>query len=363
MVAKDGRRSRGHQLLVSTGLALFGVMLVLSMLALGSGGRMGVKPMGYVTGDFRWWLRKRSSWFLRTPSSDPIKITGKGLPAYGLTVIGFSDPQFDGMISEFFGDDPPELIKIAAPTSVFLVNGSDKALVAYDLTYDFLAADGKVNSNEFSPIFVPALMDLPRNRLAEDKAVVIMPGRARLISPLLGSGLSKGQSPPAFGDESNKKHQKELMMSAIKSTLAWTSSVTITLDGVFFEDGSFVGPNASAFFENTKAMIAAHRDLLEWFVEAIRKRERKGESTDTVFMELEAMVKEMPRATSQGSSSDFYKNSKLGLAEEILRMRYRIGAAEVILEKTKVLETKWPELHKDDNHLKLVDTSPRKELK
>jgi hypothetical protein len=264
------------------------------------------------------------------------------------------------MMSDFFGDDPPELIKIAAPTSVFLINGSNKALVAYDLTYDFRAADGKVSSNEFSPIFVSALMDLPRYRLAEDQAVVILPGRARLISPLFGLGLSKGQVPPSFGDESDEKRQKELMRSAIKSTLAWTSSVTITLDGVFFEDGSFVGPDASEFFEITKAKIDAQRDMLEWFVEAVRKRERKGESTDTVFSELEAIVKELPRATSQGSPADCYKNEKLGLAQEILRMRDRIGAAKVILEKTRVLETKWPLLHKVGDGLDRGDTLPRK---
>src|SRR5215208_7447679 len=89
-------------------------------------------------------------------------------------------------------------------------------IVAYDLTYDFRAADGKVSLNDFSPTFVPALMDLPRYRLAEDQAVVILPGGARLISPLFGfGGLTKGQVPPSFGDESNEKRQKEWVKSAI----------------------------------------------------------------------------------------------------------------------------------------------------
>jgi hypothetical protein len=298
---------------------------------------------------------------LKKDSNETIKITGKGLPAYGLTVIGFSDPQFDGMMTDYFGDDPPELIKIVAPTSVFLVNESNKTLVAYDLTYDFQAADGKVNSNEFSPTFLPALMDLAQDRLAEDRAVVILPGRTRLISPLFGFvGLSKGQPLPPFADESAEKRQKEQMASAIKSTLAWTSGVTITLDGAFFEDGSFVGPDTSAFFENTKAMIDAQRDLLEWFVEAVRARERKGESTDGVFSELKNMVKEMPRPTSQGLSADFYKNEKRELAEEILRMRERIGAAEVILRKRRVLETKWPVLRKVGGGSDQDDALPRK---
>jgi hypothetical protein len=359
MVAKAARRS--HRVLGYTGVALLGFVLISSVLVWGSDERKGVKRMGWVTGDLRWWLRKRGSWFLRKSNANPIEITGKGLPAYGLTVIGFSDPQFSELMSDYFGDDPPELIKVAAPTSVFLINESNKALVAYDLTYDFRAADGEVSSNDFSPIFVPALMDLPQSRLAEDQALVILPGRGRLISPLLGSGgLSKGQVLPSFGNESAEKRQKEQMMSAIKSTLAWTSSVTITLDGAFFENGSFVGPNTSGFFEKTKAIIVAQRDLLEWLVEANRKRERKGDGSDIVFSELEAKVKEMPRPTSQGSPADFYKNEQLEVAQEILRMRDKIGAGKVILEKTKVLEAKWPVLHKLGDGLDRGDNLPRK---
>jgi hypothetical protein len=81
-----------------------------------------------------------------------------------------------------------------------------------------------------------------------------------------------------------------------------------------------------------------------------------------VFSELEARVKEMPRGTSQGSPADFYKDAKLAVAQEMLRMRDRIGAAKVILEKTRVLETKWPVLHKVGDGLDRGDTLPRKKL-
>ena len=100
--------------------------------------------------------------------------------------------------------------------------------------------------------------------------------------------------------------------------------------------------------------------MLEWFVEAVRKRERKGESTDLVFSELAAIVKELPRPTSQGSPADFYKNERLEVAQEMLRMRDRIGAARVISEKTRVLETKWPVLHKVGDGLDRGDTLTRK---
>src|SRR5581483_9275392 len=330
MVAKDEQRSQRRRLLGYTGVALFSFMLISNVLVWGSGKQKGDKDMGYFAGDLRWFLRKRNK--------GPIEIKGKGLPAYGLTVVALNDPQYNDMMSDFFGDNPPELVKIAAPTSVFLINGSDKVIIAYDLTYDFRAADGTVNSNEYSSIFMPALIDWPRERLAEDQAAVILPGRARLISPMFSfGGLTKGQLPPSFGNESDEKRLKKEMMSAIKMTLEWTSSLTITLDGVFFEDGSFVGPDASEFFENTKATITARRDLLEWFVASVRKRERKGESPDIVFSELEAVVKEMPRPTSQGASADFYKNEKLGLAQEMLRMKDRIGAGNVILEKIRTL--------------------------
>jgi hypothetical protein len=46
MVAKDGRRSRRRHVLGYTGVALFGSVLVLSMLVWGSGGQNGVKRWG-----------------------------------------------------------------------------------------------------------------------------------------------------------------------------------------------------------------------------------------------------------------------------------------------------------------------------
>src|SRR5262249_44263030 len=140
--------------------------------------------------------------------------------------------------------------------------------------------------------------------------------------------------------------QKDHMISLVKSALDWTSSLTITLDGAFFEDGSFVGPDTSEFFENTKAVITARRDILKWFVDSVLMRERMGENLETVFSELEALVKRMPQPTSKGLPDDFYKNEQLGVAQEMLRMRDRIGATKVISLKKIELESKWPVLHK-----------------
>ncbi|HKV40713.1 MAG TPA: hypothetical protein VJX67_15985 [Blastocatellia bacterium] len=293
---------------------------------------------GY-TGGYHWPWSKRNK--------GHIQVSGKGLSAYGLTVVAFSDPSFKEMMSDFYADDPPELVKIAEPTCVFLGNGSNKTLVAYDLTYDFQGPNGTVSSNDYGPKLLPALMDLPASRLAEDPWVSIPPGSTRLVSPLFSFvGLTKGQRAPTFADENDRRRVEEFVKSGVKYTFDWSSTATVSLDGVFFEDGSFVGPDASRFFEQTKATVDARRDAVEWFVGAVRKQEQRGESTDLVFAELEEMVKKLPRPSSQGTPADFYKMEKLQAFAEILRMREKLGASRVILLKTKMLETKWPVLCK-----------------
>lgn len=339
MVAEDDSRTERRRLLGFIGVALFGFVLISNVLVWENSARKGDQDMGGFGGNLRWFLKKRNK--------GPVEIKGDGLPGFGLTVVALNDPQYNELMLEFFGNNMPELIKIAAPTAVFLVNGSDKALVAYDLIYDFRAVDGTVNTNEYSPIFMPALIGSRQDQLTEKQAVVILPGQARLLSPLFGfGGLSKGQAPPSYGNESDEKQQTDHMISLVKSALDWTSSLTVTLDGAFFEDGSFVGPDTSEFFENTKAVITARRDILKWFVDSVLRRERMGGNPETVFSELEALVKKMPQPTSKGSPDDFYKNERLGVAQEMLRMRDRIGATKVISLKKSELESKWPVLHK-----------------
>ncbi|HKS40981.1 MAG TPA: hypothetical protein VJX74_10255, partial [Blastocatellia bacterium] len=57
---------------------------------------------------------------------------------------------------------------------------------------------------------------------------------------------------------------------------------------------------------------------------------------------------------------DFYNYEKLEVAQEMLRMRDRIGAARLILERTRMFETKWPVLHKVGDGRNREDTLPRK---
>ena len=291
-----------------------------------------------LAGDYHWPWSKHNK-------TGAIEVSTKGLPSCRLKLVGPGDHSFKQMMSEFFGNEPQELIRMATPTCVFLMNGSDKALVGYDLTYEFLAPDGKATSNEAGGVLMPALMHQPWSTMPEDLMVAIVPGSARLISPLFSiGGLSKGQTIPV-ADEADEKRQKELFGGAIKYTLDWSSSLTVSLDGVFFEDGSFVGPDASQFFEVTKAAVDANRDVLEWFATAVRKREQKGENVESVFSELQGMVKDLSQPF-KGTPADSYGIHKLKAVEAILRMREKLGAARVVHEQMKMLETKWPVLHK-----------------
>jgi hypothetical protein len=293
-----------------------------------------------LAGDYHWPWSKRNK-------TGAVEVSTKGLPLWGLKLVGPDDPLFKQMMSEFFGNEPQELIKIATPTCVFLMNGGDRTLVGYDLTYEFLAPDGKATSSEAGGVLMPALMHLPWSAVSEDPMVAIVPGSARLISPLFSiGGLSKGQTIP-FVDEAEKKQLKELFGGALKYTLDWTSSLTVSLDGVFFEDGSFVGPDASQFFEVTKAAVDANRDVLEWLASAVRRREQKGENVESVFSELQGMVKDLSQPF-KGTPADSYGIHKLRAVEVILRVREKLGAARVVREELKKLESQWPVLRKLD---------------
>jgi hypothetical protein len=106
-----------------------------------------------------------------------------------------------------------------------------------------------------------------------------------------------------------------------------------------------VGPDASQFFEVTKAAVGAYRDVIEWFATAVRKREQEGGDLGPVFGELQAMEKDLS-LPFKGTPADSYRLHKLQAIQEILRVREKMGTASVVQNRMKMLESRWPVLHK-----------------
>lgn len=61
--------------------------------------------------------------------------------------------------------------------------------------------------------------------------------------------------------------------------------MTVIADGIFFDDGTFIGPDTTDFFTEVKAQMDARRELLS----EIRDELKAGKKADEVFGRLEAI--------------------------------------------------------------------------
>jgi hypothetical protein len=331
-------RIRRRFLIIYGTLAVCAIAIASRGLVRLTGERQGAEQMGF-GGEYRW------PWEARGKQA-AVEVNGRGLPSYGLMVVAFSDPPFKEMMAQFFGDDPPGVIKIAAPTSVFVKNENDKALVAYKLVYESIPPGGLGGLQDFSPTLMDALKDFPASRLAEDPAISVLPGAARLTSPLFGFiGVTKGQVPGPFSEE-EEKAQRKLITEGVKHTLRGASKMTVSLDGAFFEDGSFVGPDSTGFFEATKAQVDARHDLAELLVARARELKQNNKSIEELFTELESLSAQAVPPLPLKAAIDYYNYEKREAAQELLRMRRVVGSSRTIGWVAKSIERKWRVLHR-----------------
>lgn len=237
-----------------------------------------------------------------------------------------ADPQFQALLSHYFDDNAQSRVSEAAPFSVFLRNRGKRHVVAYVLKWEMLGANG-ITTTQFSSYSQPGIL------LGYGVNTPTVPGQGHVISP--GSmRLFTINSPidpvgkPAMGSVSSIGSSKEGVDLSVKpsdrarSALLKVTNITVSLDGAFFDDGQFVGPNTSHYFERIKAEVDAKRDLLTKIADA----DKKPDGVDHVFETLQTGGDEdsLPTYVEATPEAQYQYYSK-AYAREILNMKDAYG--------------------------------------
>jgi hypothetical protein len=278
--------------------------------------------------------------FSRLTQTMRARINAKDLQEYGLTVIKPSDPDFDRLASESLGGVPSDEIESLKPLSVFIKNTGNKIVVSYAIVWEGVEAGGKRKAFKMFSANSEALTDpqeffdaLPRTNLD----ATIRPGRTRLISllPLPLSVRSGGAG--GFGGRNQDGQQGSTDGGATElrqrssELLARYTDLTVTIDGVFFDDGTFVGPDDTGFFDRMKAQVEAKLELRRGIAEKLGH----GKSKDEIFKDIEAKagantnVQSLARISSPTDAYNFFSRFFAG---QILTNRKAYGS-ERALEK------------------------------
>lgn len=223
-----------------------------------------------------------------------VRMSAKDLSDYGLTIIRPSDPDFDALAAEHLKDVPVEAVDNIKPLTFFIRNASRRTVVAHAIIWDCVDANGKPQRIKELHANSEALTDaeeyfaaLPRTNL--DKT--IRPGGARLFS-LLALPRSAGRDGPGVSVDSDDgtslsggggASSAESLAHAASKLLSKCAELTVSVDGVFFDDGAFVGPDEAGLFDQVRAQVEAKLELRR----EIGARVARGERADEIFKDLE----------------------------------------------------------------------------
>ncbi|MDT4954916.1 MAG: hypothetical protein QOJ02_3054 [Acidobacteriota bacterium] len=263
----------------------------------------------------------------------------KDMPEYGLSIIGPSDSSYDSMVSALLNREPNPIVEAFRPFSIFIKNTTKQTMVGCMLKWELMQPDGKVLTEKHDYI---ALWSLTGTAITNTSEAVIRPNATQFFTP---SYLEVNQSVSIKGSSSRDTASPEIAeyLKQRRSELGQFISITVSLDGAFFDDGTFVGPDTAGFFLKVLAIRNARHDL---FKEIEQKVQRKANNNE-IFQQMEA-VASAPEVelTSNSTPSDYYNNYKREAALELLRARTASGDAKAIEKILEKLQKPWPALRK-----------------
>lgn len=200
------------------------------------------------------------------------------LPQYGVVLVPPSSPEYDLLLADIQrridhpveGSPPlPESIhgRISEQdreTSAILLNRSPHGITAIQQVWSFQEANGRAYTSAIGGGWNPSVLlpfGIPEKLLKlYGYWHVILPGSKRYLS---GNGEQVGDNSDVRPPEPD-----EVWTGGVMSTRAGgdcsrgpMKKVTLTLDGVFFDDGGFVGPNQKGLWEQIVFSAEAHLRL------------------------------------------------------------------------------------------------------
>ncbi|HKQ08003.1 MAG TPA: hypothetical protein VJ464_22950 [Blastocatellia bacterium] len=296
--------------------------------------------------------------FGRQVNAVTVKVKVKDYPEHGLKLIDSTDPSFQNHISAFSKGTHSPVVDSMKLFSVLLKNVGDKAIVGYWMKWELVKADGTIVTCESGGINPAALMDGGSpglEHLSVSSGYAIRPGSTQLVSPSLSLGEDQAGGIGMLGGGYVKQANREqiqqaaqtgnlkMMMDQVARELQNYKSINVSLDGAFFEDGTFVGDDSTNYFAKIQANIDAKRDLLEEIAFALKH----NDSEDEIFDYIKEVARQVNTASESGfTPTDYYSYQKRIYAEEMLRMRDAMGGHRAITVSLQALRKPWPKLKK-----------------
>lgn len=268
----------------------------------------------------------------KKPERSVVNFNLKDFPAHGISLFAPSDPAYHKDRS------------IIDPYSVILKNTSTKAIVGYSIKWECFdgkrgLADRDVShdrsvSHIVSWVFLHG-EDSERKAAIGTSEEIIKPNSVWLLSfdsPPRPLGEVRDTVSVTIDDQPNRESSTPC------------ATVTVTADGVFFDDGTFVGPDTKNFFNEIKTQMDSRYEVLQEVKDAVES----GKSPTEVFRGLENIITQEGRLRigekpTNDETRSYFRNL---FARDVLGKKEQWGPDKTIQDIQRQVSKPWVSLRK-----------------
>lgn len=292
---------------------------------------------------------------------------------FGIEFITPNDADFDAVLKRFIGDFDVvlPLVEAAKPLVGFIKNNTPAEVIGISLQWSYFYPDGQLAYATPDGVSTPGiLMGMKvRDPSMVGKTSLINSGGLRFFSNNFGvsqtieNAHKKLRSPLMRYDPNDGDIERQISSVKIQQKqgiIGKISLVTVSVAGMFFNDGAFIGSDEGFFFESTAGGLKARRD----FLKKLREIKSSGKSDDKVLEEVVADISEIIEsipeyqpvppslrpgshfADAQEAFNHGYRTHLKHLKEEILRKKEAFTEAKIINSFLRVEDADFIDVYK-----------------
>ncbi len=287
-------------------------------------------------------LRTKKELLTHKKESASMRFEARDFPEHGVSFIVPSDPSFARLLSK------SESTSIHDPYSVLLKNTGARAVVGYSIKWQCFDDRGEVPDRNLSNdrdlrrivswIFLHG--EESDRRAALDRSEdIIKPHSIWFIS---FAGAARPIADLGGGDVVAPGTTQLDEGSRVES-IQGCASITVIADGIFFDDGTFIGPDTIGFFTSVKSQLDARYEILR----GVQDDLKSGKKADEIFKKLERIrdlekveLGELPTA---GELRSHFRSLFAG---DVLGGKEYFGADKAIEDVQLQLSKPWVNLGK-----------------
>ncbi len=292
---------------------------------------------------------------------------------FGIEFITPSDADFDAALKRFIGDFDVvvPLVEAAKPLVGFIKNNTPKEVIGISLQWCYFYPDGQLAFAAPDGISTPGiLMGMKvRDPLLVGKTSLINSNELRFfsnnfsVSQTVENTHKKLRSPQMRYDPNSDDIERQISFVKLQQKqgiMGEVASVTVSVAGMFFNDGAFIGSDEGFFFESTSGSVKARRDFLKKLREIKSSGKSDNEVLGKVTADIAEIIESIPEhqpvspslrpgshyANAQEAFNHGYRVHLKHLKEAILRRKEVFPATELVNEFLRVEDADFIDVYK-----------------